>query len=133
MIVIDGDSAVLGRLASHAAKTLLKGEDMVIVNADRVIITGEKKKIVGKYLKLRRLGSPQHGPFFPKSPDMIVKRTVRGMLPYKSPKGRAALKKLRVYAGNPEGFKNAKSFDIKEIRTDFITVGRLAKQLGWAG
>ena len=42
-MIIDGDGAVAGRLASTAAKTLLKGEDVIIVNAEKAIITGEPK------------------------------------------------------------------------------------------
>src|SRR3989337_1637 len=97
MIVVDGKNAVLGRLAGKVAKELLNGEEVAIVNAHKIIITGDRKKILEKYLFRRQIGSPQHGPFFPKKPELIVKRTVRGMLPYKTPKGRNALKKLRVY------------------------------------
>ena len=131
-MIIDGTNAILGRLASHAAKMLLKGEEVTIVNAERIIITGVKKKIVGKYLKRRRIGSPQHGPFFPTKPDLIVRRTIRGMLPYKTARGRVALKKLRVYVSKPEEIKGAKSL-AKEIRTSYITVEELAKNLGWKG
>jgi len=130
---IDGKHAILGRLASLVAKKLLSGEAVNIFNAENIIITGDPKRIVGQYLKETRKGSPQHGPFFPKRPDLIVRRTTRGMLPYKTNKGRDAFKKLRVYVGIPEASKNEKLERIatKDIKTDFITVGRLAKSLGW--
>lgn len=130
MTVIDGRNAVLGRLASHAAKALLKGEEIVIINAEKAIITGDKNQVLGKYLKLRSIGSPQHGPFYPKRPELIVRRTIRGMLPYKKSRGRQALKNLRVYTSQPEGVQGAKSL-AKEIRTSYITVGDLARRLGW--
>ncbi|HLD49410.1 MAG TPA: 50S ribosomal protein L13 [archaeon] len=124
--IIDGKNAVLGRVASHTAKQLLKGEEVAICNADKIIITGRKKDIVNKYLARRRRGSPQHGPFFPKNSDAIVRRTIRGMLP-KTKKGREALKKLTVIKAAKE---NAKQLEEKEIKTAYITVGELAKTLG---
>lgn len=130
MIVIDGKNAILGRLASITAKKLLAGEDITVVNAEGIIITGSPKTIKAKYLKLRQIGSPQHGPFFPRQPDRLVRRTIRGMLPYKTNKGRAAFKKLRVYAGNPQNMKG-ESISVKTIRSSYITVGELAKTLGW--
>ncbi|MBI2578259.1 MAG: 50S ribosomal protein L13 [Candidatus Aenigmarchaeota archaeon] len=133
MIIIDARNAVLGRMASEIAKMLKKGEDVVIVNSEQAIITGSPKQIVGKYLKRRRIGSPQHGPFFPKKPDMIVRRTVRGMMEYKKPSGRASFKRLRVHIGLPAELagKETKSIAVKEIKTDYIKVGNLAKALGW--
>lgn len=128
-MIVDGKNAVLGRLASLAAKQLLQGEEVTITSADKIIITGDRKKIVGKYLKRRRLGSPQHGPFFPTRPEAIVRRTVRGMLPYKTESGRKAMKMLRVVLHEE---RNAISI-AKGIRTDYITVGELAKNLGWKG
>ncbi len=127
-MIINGKNAVLGRLASNVAKELLNGEEVTVTNAEKIIITGDKKKIVAKYIRLRQIGSPQHGPFFPTKPEMIVKRVIRGMLPYKTPKGRKALKMLRVYTNNED--KSAKSVATKEIRTDYITIGDLSKHLG---
>ena len=130
-MIIDGTNAVLGRLASATAKKLLAGEEIKIVNAEKVIITGNPTGITKEYMRMKSIGSPQHGPFPPSRPDRIVKRTVRGMLP-KTQKGRAALKKLIVYAGNPDNDK-AEHIATKHIRTDYITIGKVAKQLGWQG
>ena len=99
--VINGKNAVLGRLATYVAKAILNGDEIVIVNAEKVIITGSPKKIIGNYLKKRRIGSPKHGPFFPKKPDLILRRTIRGMLP-KTTKGRNAFKKLKVHIYTPK-------------------------------
>jgi large subunit ribosomal protein L13 len=131
---IDGKNAILGRLASFTAKRLLAGEAVNIVNAENIIITGsDPKKIVGAYLKKRRMGSPQHGPFFPRKPDMIVRRTIRSMLPYKTNRGRAAFKRLKVYIGVPEELKNEKfeSRAATDIKTNYVSVGKVAKALGW--
>ncbi|HLC68119.1 MAG TPA: 50S ribosomal protein L13 [archaeon] len=131
-MIINGKNAVLGRLASMTAKKLLLGEEVVIVNAEKVIITGRPTQIRAKYVARRIIGSPQHGPFFPRSPDAIVRRTVRGMMP-KEKKGRAAFKKLRVYSGVPAGMQEGEQLAVKAIRSNFMTVSDLAKTLGWNG
>lgn len=127
---IDAHNAVLGRLASNVAKQLLAGESVVIVNAEKAIITGDPLGIKQKYAERRRRGSPQHGPFFPTRPEHIVRRTVRGMLP-KTKHGRAALKKLRVCSGVPPALEGAEKFPARKIRTDFMTIAELAKSMGW--
>lgn len=129
-MIINGKNAILGRLASYTAKKLLAGEEVAIFNAKGVIITGTPDKIKSKYLNLRRIGSPQHGPFFPIEPDKIVRRVIRGMLPYKTNKGRAAFKRLKVYADVPSGM-SGESIAVKTIRSNFITVGEVSKTLGW--
>ena len=129
-MIINGKNAVLGRLASLSAKKLLSGEEIVIVNAEKVIITGRPTQIRAKYIARRQIGSPQHGPFYPKEPHAIVRRTIRGMMP-KEKKGRAAFKKLRVYAGVPHGMQEGESLAVKTITSNFMTVGDLAKTLGW--
>lgn len=127
-MIINGKNAILGRLASITAKRLLAGEEVTIINSESIIITGTPQKIVNRYLKLRQIGSPQHGPFFPRQPDRLVKRTIRGMLPYKTNKGRAAFKKLKVYAGPHD--MQGESIAVKTIRSNYITVGEAAKLLG---
>ena len=138
-MIIDGKNAILGRLASHTAKKLLAGEEITIINAENIIITGRPLQIKSKYLKFKAIGSPQHGPFFPRQPNMIVRRCIRSMLPYKTPKGRLAFKKLKVYTGS-QGLKgDTKQHDaqsappvyIKTIKTNYITVGEVAKTIGW--
>jgi large subunit ribosomal protein L13 len=51
---------------------------------------------------MRRKGSKERGPYFPKRSDMILRRTIRGMLPYKKAFGKAAFSRLRVYMGIPK-------------------------------
>lgn len=133
MTIIDANNAVLGRLSTHVAKQLLGGNEIIIINAEKARITGNSNTIKNKYFERRSRGSPQHGPFFPKRPELIVKRTIRGMMPYKTPEGRAAFKKLRVYAGIPKEFegKQATSVAVKELSTESITVGKLARTIGW--
>ena len=136
MMIIDAENARLGRLASFVAKKLLQGEKIEIINAEKTIITGNPDSTVEKYLRLRRKGSPQHGPFFPRRPDLIVRRTIRGMLPYKKPKGRNAYKNLKVHIGVPDGLEGEiVKFTEKQkpIRCRYITIFELAKRIGWNG
>jgi large subunit ribosomal protein L13 len=99
--VINGDGLLLGRLASIIAQRALAGEEIAIVNAEKVIISGSRPRVLGNYGHKRSRGSTGWGPFFPRRPDHIMKRTIRGMLPYKRPRGVEAMKRIRCYVGVP--------------------------------
>lgn len=107
-MIIDANDLILGRIASFVAKKALLGERVDIVNCENALITGNKDQIFEKYKNKKRRGIPAKGPFFPKMPDMFVKRTVRGMLPYKKEKGEKALKRIKCYIGVPAQFKDKK-------------------------
>lgn len=130
MMIIDGKNMVLGRLSSLVAKKLLNKEKVEIINAEKIIILGDPKKIHGEYLELRQKGDVYKGPFFPKRPDDIFKRTVKGMLP-KNRTGRSLLKNLEIYIGTPEGKEKTEEIQQKPVNTTFITLGELSKRLGW--
>ncbi len=130
---IDAEGAILGRIATHAAKRLLDGEDIIIVNSEKAIITGRRKEIKQRYTQKREVGTYRKGPFFPRMPDRLVKRTIRGMIPYQKPHGRAAYKRLKCYIGIPEAAEKQKLETIKDAEkqpVEFITVGELSKSLG---
>ncbi|MFC2142905.1 50S ribosomal protein L13 [Candidatus Aenigmatarchaeota archaeon] len=131
-INIDAKNVVLGRLATFVAKELIKGESVNIINAEKAIITGNPSKIIDRYMQRRRRGTPHHGPFISKTPEKIVKRTIRGMLPFHSKKGRDYYKKLKVYVSIPDKLDGEKKeIKAKEIRSEFITIGKLSKALGY--
>ena len=111
-VYINGENHVLGRLASYVAKLLLKGHRVYVVNAEKIVITGKWEVVLREWRhKILERGDWYKGPFYPKRPDRIFKRVVRGMLP-KNSRGRMALKRLKVYIGVPE-----------ELSTkDFITL-----------
>ncbi|MBU1159453.1 MAG: 50S ribosomal protein L13 [Candidatus Thermoplasmatota archaeon] len=108
MAVIDADGLVLGRLCTHVAKRLLNGEEIAIVNAENAIVSGNRVQLLAFYKQRRSRGQGTHGPYYPRNADTILKRSVRGMLEYKKPSGRAAYKRLRVYVGVPESLKDQK-------------------------
>ena len=130
MKIIDGKNAVLGRLASYAAKEALKGEDIVILNCEHVIITGNKRDIRETFeRKRRRVGSGQKGPKHSRTADKIVKRTIRGMLPnHRKGRGKIAFKKINCFIGVPNEFEERKKISGKrEKKTKFISVRDISK------
>jgi len=131
--VVDASGAVLGRMASIVAKRLLKGEEIAIVNAEKAIILGDEQMVKQEYREKREIGTQRKGPFFPRMPHMIVKRTIRGMLPYQQPKGREALKRLKCYIGVPDEYKDAnmERVGIPEKKPyKYITIEELSRYLG---
>lgn len=134
MIVVDGTNQILGRFASKIAKLLLNGEKVVVVNAEKVIVIGDPKIIKEKYLKRREIGSAHHGPYYPRRPDQIVRRAIRGMIPYKKPHGKKAFSNLKVCIGLPQELKNKKEkWETKDIKTTYVTIHEISKSLGWSG
>ncbi|MBI2583175.1 MAG: 50S ribosomal protein L13 [Candidatus Aenigmarchaeota archaeon] len=127
--IIDAANTPIGRLASSVAKRLLKGERIVIINADRAIITGNPSFAKKKYHERRARGNPHHGPFFPTKPADILRRTIRGMVPYKKASGKIALANLRIYPGNA-GFENAEAETLqRHIKSRYITLKQLSIEL----
>lgn len=135
-MIIDGTDLILGRLATYAAKKALEGEAVVIVNAEKVIITGSKKLLLSQFIEKQHMGHAYKGPFYPKMPDRIVKRTIRGMLPYKQERGMKAFKRIKCFMGIPEQYINNKLETISganysKLKTlNFITVNDLSKVVG---
>ena len=131
--VINAQGASLGRLSTAVAKSLLQGYEIAIINSEKAVISGKKKEIKGEYQQKRDVGTYRKGPFFHRSPERIVKRTVRGMMPYQKPHGREAYKRLKCYIGVPEEFneKNAEIVEqAKKHYVDSITIEELSRSLG---
>ncbi len=138
-IVIDGTGNLLGRTASIVAKKLIQGERVIIVNGDRLVISGDpdyQVKTFASKLEIKTIHSPRHTPHHFRRPDMYVRRSVRGMLPHEKPKGRNALKLLTVYIGIPKEYAGKQAISLPEaaaskLRTKSMTVGELLQHFGW--
>ncbi len=135
--VIDADGHILGRLCSIIAKRLLNGEKIVVVNAEKVVITGDRQMVFERYREKYERGSKEKGPYFPRHPERIFKRTVRGMLP-KNRRGRETLKNLRVFVGVPEKLKNARAEKVDQALLEkvskaekYVTLGEVSEYLGY--
>jgi len=131
--IIDAQGAILGRLCTSVAKRLLKGEEIRVVNAEKAIVSGKKVMIKAHYKHEREVGTYRKGPFYPRMPDQIVKRTVRGMIPYQEPHGRVAFKRLKCYIGVPKEFVG-QSFEkittAEKHPANYMTIQEIAQFLG---
>ena len=129
--VIDAQDVVLGRLATQAA-TLLRGKHkpiyaphvdtgdfVIIVNAEKVALTGNKRDQAFVY---RHSGFPgglrkrSFGEMLEKQPERLLEQAIKGMLPH-TRLGRAMASKLKVYAGpaHPHAAQQPQPFEITKI------------------
>lgn len=135
--IINADGLLLGRMASMVAKRLLNGEEIAIINAEKTIISGSQRQILEKYDQNRKRGSTEFGPYYPRRPDQILKRTIRGMLPYRTPRGMDALRRVKVYVGVPGEFSDVDAEVLEDAHMDrklnnprHITLGAVSTFLG---
>ena len=134
--LVNADGLILGRMASVVAKKLLNGEKVIVVNAEKAVISGKKRSKVAEAKEFLEVGAPKRGPFHYRRPDRILRKTVRGMLPFKKPKGKNALKKLKVFISVPEDLKDQQQVSIEEAQAaklngPYFTLADLAKEIGW--
>ncbi len=127
MMIIDGEGCVLGRLASITSKNLLEGEEVVILNAEKIML----KQRVDR----ASISNPRDlGPKYPRRPDDIFRRTVRGMLPFKKSKGKTAYKGLKAFVGVPAEYADAELDTVPEAEyknlKKGIELGEISKLLG---
>ncbi len=137
-MIIDGEGLIMGRLASTVSKMLLNGEKVVVLNAEKILISGTKEWAYARYkqrVDRASISNPRRmGPKYPRRPDDIFRRTVRGMLPYRKASGREAFKGLKVFVGVPQEFEGAEVFKLEEavpknIKKS-IELGTVSKLLG---
>jgi large subunit ribosomal protein L13 len=134
--IVDADGLILGRMASKIAKRLLMGEQIVIVNAEKAVISGKKRRKVADAKEFLAVGGVGRGPFHYRRPDRIVRKAVKGMLPVKQSKGKQAYKRLKAHIGVPSEFKDQKMETVvdaqgKKLTCPHFTVGELSKEIGW--
>ena len=130
-VVIDATDVVLGRLATHAASILRgknkatftphmdMGDFVIIINADKVVLTGNKAAQKKAY---RHSGYPgglratTYTDLLEKNPERAVEKAIRGMLP-KTSLGRDQFRKLKVYSGSehPHAAQQPKVFTIGQV------------------
>ncbi len=137
MIVIDGTDVIFGRMATQVAKKALEGEEIHVINAEKLILNGRPSVIIHKFHERRRAknkADPEKSPKWSKVPHMLIKRMIRGMIPWKTAKGKLAYRRIMVYTGNP---KELKASEFKTKKHDgispHITVHRLCKMMGYQG
>lgn len=134
MVTIDAQGAVVGRLGARVAKLLLAGQAVEIINADKAVMVGSLDAAKEKYLSRRsqqNKRNPDESPHWPRSPHMLLRRMIRGMLPHKSRRGRDAYHKLRVTIGAPSEAKTSKIAEASsEKKHGTFTISELCVSLG---
>ncbi|XP_044268657.1 60S ribosomal protein L13a [Tribolium madens] len=141
-ILIDGRGHLLGRLAAIVAKTLLEGNKVIVVRCEQLNISGNFYRNKLKYLSFLRKRcnvNPARGPFHFRAPSRIFWKTVRGMLPHKTERGKQALRRLKTYEGVPPPYDRRKRVVVPgALRViclkpgrKFCHVGRLSHEVGW--
>ena len=134
-MIINAKNQILGRIATFAAKQALLGQKVDIINCEQAIITGSKEGIQAKYKERRDRGDPHHGPYHSRLPDRIVRRTIRGMLPYKQERGKKAFARIMCYIGTPKEIEGkamqVPGADYSKLKTaQYTTIGKIAAYLG---
>merc|ERR1712080_61428 len=133
---------LMGRLASTVAKLLLTGNKVVVVRTEGINMSGNFYRNKLKYLdflKKRCNVKPSRGPFHFRAPSKIFWRTVRGMTPHKTERGKDALKRLQCFEGVPPPYGKKKKMVIpsalKVLRLKhgrrYCSLGRLSHEVGW--
>ena len=137
--VYDAENMVVGRLGAKAAKAALLGDTVVIVNAEKAIITGKRRTVIEAFkekFNIRTSYNPQKGPFHERRPDKMVRKMLRGMLPWPTPRGKAAYKRIKVYIGVPQQYIDTEKIVLerakyRSMKQKYITVADLSHELGW--
>jgi len=134
-VVIDASGAVAGRLASKVAKMLLEGKKVYVVNIEKAVVTGKRKRVIEDFkrrLEVRSNVNPRrHGPFWPRSPEGIFRRMVRGMIPRRKPKGKEAFRRLRVYRGVPPELRSREHVKLEDVREGLYQGGQRQCEDKW--
>jgi len=135
-MIIDATDKILGRMATFVAKKALQGEKVEVINSEKAVVTGDKSQVLAKFKQRKDRGIPLKGPYYPKKSEAIVRRAIRGMLPFKRSKGREAFKNVVCYASVPDHLKDKKPEEIKNANIDkvpnlrYITIERISQYLG---
>ena len=136
-MIIDAKDAILGRLSGYVAKQLLLGNKVDVVNCEEAVVSGKKAAVLDNYIRRIDRKAPTKGPYFYRRPDMFVKRTIRGMLPFKRSRGQDAFRNIKCHIGFPEGLRNEKSLTVENAKigklssADYMKVKDICKAVGW--
>lgn len=134
--VIDGANLIYGRLAGAVATMIMNGDEVVVLNAEKIIVTGERSEVLKNFKHKVDLGevTKRKGPFYPRRADLLFKRCVRGMIPRYTASGREAYRDLKVFVGAPKQFDGARKTAVeqasKKVTCKYVTLGEISEYLG---
>jgi large subunit ribosomal protein L13 len=139
-IVVDATNHIAGRLSSHVAKLLLKGNRVTLVNCEKIMYSGTRDNLIAEYrafLEINSIINYKHGPVHQRRPDTVISKMIRGMLPYEGKaSGVTAFKRLRAYIGSPKEVKPFEKIQfekalIRKSAANYTTMGELCGVIGW--
>jgi large subunit ribosomal protein L13 len=141
VLYVDATGHIAGRLCSKVASEVLRGKRIVVLNAEKAVLSGKRDTIIAEWKQKLELGSkvnPIYGPLHPRRPDNILWRMVRGMVPKTKAKGTMGLKRLRVYIGVPQKYSGVTLAKFDEAMATrplpmYTTLLELARNIGWSG
>jgi large subunit ribosomal protein L13 len=116
----------------------LEGQEVIILNISKAVISGDRKSTIARAkvkLTTRTLASQDKGPKHPHRPETYAKRALRGMLPYKQPKGKNAYKRVKIYTDIPEEYSDKQyqkisTADVSKLKCRYMLLEELSKEIG---
>lgn len=137
MKVLNAENKILGRAASEIAQIAKNtDEEIAVVNSEHVTISGTKEKVLDDYKTKYDRGRRDRGPYFPKRPDKIFKRTIKNMTS-NNKKGREQESQIKTYLGVPEEFEDEEieDLDVREgtdlKNRNYVKLGEVSEHIGW--
>ena len=141
-VYVDATGQIAGRLCSKVAKLLLSGKRVVVLNAEKALISGGRFSVRQEWLKRLEIYShvnPLYGPIHYRRPDNILRRMVRGMVPHQETKGKDGHEAAARLHGRPGDLQGGGAHKVRGHRRRKAAPsiyhdggGRLA-DLGWSG
>jgi len=141
-IIVDGRNHLVGRLASKIAHQLLVGQKIVVVRCEGLVFSGSLFRhniTFHEFLRKANNTNPRRNFKHFRSPSRMFWRVLRGMLPHKTARGKAALQRLKVFEGIPYPYdakkrmvvpQALKVLRIKSFRNT-CKIGDLCNMVGW--
>ena len=140
MKIYNGEGMVLGRLAARVAKDALMGEEVKVVNCEKVIISGAKVNTFAWAKQKRgRGGHPMRRQTHSRLPDRWVRRSIRGMLPWKQARGKEAFTRIMCYKGVPSECASQEMITLNDASVKklpnlkYTTIEEMCRYLGGKG
>jgi len=137
MKIYNGEGMMLGRLAARVAKDALLGEEVKVVNCEKVVISGARAVTLARATQKRgRYGHPHRSQTHSRLPDRWVRRTIRGMLPWKQARGKEAFTRVMCYIGMPAEYQGTETITLKDASMEklpnlkYMSIGEICRQIG---
>ena len=104
------------------------------MNAADTVVTGSRKYVLKRFLSRRDIGSVRKGPYYPRVPKAILKRSIGEMLPKKTTRGKEALRRCIVYDGVPSEYRDVEKVILDKAKntkvSGYVTLAEVARIMG---